>query len=198
MAQPVGFKDDLGQVCLLIKSIYSLKQAGWVWNIEFDLAMQKYSYKPLISDPCTYILCQGEDFVIITIWVDDLLLFGMLDELIKQTVAQLKAEWEITDLGEPVKIVGIEITLGDRSITISQPQYLELILRKEHMDTANSVGMPLDLNVALEPNLNGNTGDRSNSYARLIGELQFIANATRSDIAYAISRLSSYTTNPTL
>jgi hypothetical protein len=44
----------------------------------------------------------------------------------------------------------------------------------------------------------GNTGDRSNSYARLIGELQFIANATRPDIAYTISRLLSYTTNPTL
>ena len=56
MAQPVGFEDDSGQVCLLVKSIYSLKQAGRVWNIEFDSAMQKYGYKPLISDPCTYIL----------------------------------------------------------------------------------------------------------------------------------------------
>jgi hypothetical protein len=198
MAQPVGFKDDSGQVCLLVKSIYGLKQAGWVWNIEFDLAMQKYSYKPLISDPCTYILHQGEDFVIITVWVDDLLLFGTLDELIEQTVAQLKAEWEITDLGEPVKIVGIEIALGNRSITISQRRYLESILHKEHMDMANPVGMPLDPNVVLELNPDGNTGDRSNSYARLIGELQFIANATRADIAYAISRLLSYTTNPTL
>jgi hypothetical protein len=122
----------------------------------------------------------------------------MLDELIEQTVAQLKAEWEITDLGEPVKIVGIEIALGDRSITISQCRYLESILRKEHMDTANPVGMPLDPNVVLEPNPDGNTGDCSNSYARLIGELQFIANVTRPDIAYAISRLSSYTANPTL
>ena len=55
MAQPVGFEDDSGQVCLLIKSIYGLKQARQVWNIKFDLAMQKYGYKPLISDPFTYI-----------------------------------------------------------------------------------------------------------------------------------------------
>jgi hypothetical protein len=107
-------------------------------------------------------------------------------------------EWEITDLEEPVKIVGIEIALGDRSVTISQCRYLESILRKEHMDTANPVGMPLDPNIVLEPNLNGNTGDCSNSYARLIGELQFITNATRPNIAYMISRLSSYTVNPTL
>jgi hypothetical protein len=32
----------------------------------------------------------------------------------------LHAEWEITDLGEPSKIVGIEITCIKDSITISQ------------------------------------------------------------------------------
>ena len=97
-----------------------------------------------------------------------------------------------------MKIVGIEIALGDCSITISQRQYLESILCKEHMDMANPVGMPLDPNIVLELNPDGNTGDHSNSYARLIGELQFIANATRPDIVYAISRLSSYTANPML
>jgi hypothetical protein len=56
MEQPTGFDDSSGLVCLLIKSIYSLKQAGHVWNIEFDDTMQCHGYQPLISDPCTYIL----------------------------------------------------------------------------------------------------------------------------------------------
>jgi hypothetical protein len=66
------------------------------------------------------------------------------------------------------------------------------------MDNTNAVGMPLNPNVALEPNLDRNAGDRSNSYARLISELQFLVNATKSNIAYAISQLLAYTTNPTL
>jgi hypothetical protein len=97
-----------------------------------------------------------------------------------------------------VKIVGIKIALGDCSVTISQCWYLESILHKEHMDMANPVGMPLDPNVVLKPNPDGNTGDHSNSYTRLIGELQFIANVTRPNILYTISRLSSYTANPML
>jgi hypothetical protein len=125
-------------------------------------------------------------------------LFAMTEELIERTKAGLEAEWELTDLGEPVMIVGIEIALSDHSVMISQRRYLESILQKEHMDKANAVGMPLDPNVVLEPNPDGSAGDRSNSYARLIGELQFIANATRPDIAHAISRLSSYTANPTM
>ena len=110
-------------------------------------------------DPCTYILYEGDNFIIVTIWVDDLLLFAMTEELIEWTKAGLEAEWEFTNLGEPVKIVGIEIMLSDCSVMISQCQYLESILQKEHMDKANTVGMLLDPNVVLEPNLDGSARD---------------------------------------
>ena len=66
------------------------------------------------------------------------------------------------------------------------------------MDRCNSVGTPLDPNVPLEPNPEGNEGNRSNSFARLLGELQFLANATRPDLAYAVNRLAAYTANPSL
>ena len=57
---------------------------------------------------------------------------------------------------------------------------------------------PLDHNVPLELNPKGNAGDRSNSFACLLGELQYVANATRPDITYAVNRLASYTANPSL
>ena len=159
MEQPVSFEDGSRLVCLLIKSIYSLKQAGQVWNIEFDQVIRRLGFRALISDPCTYILREGINFVIVTVWVDDLLLFAMTEELIKWTKAGLEAEWVLTDLGELVKIVGIEIVLSDCSVTISQRRYLESILQKEHMDKANAVGMPLDPNVILEPNPDRSTRD---------------------------------------
>ena len=100
MKQLIGFDDSSGLVCLLVKSIYGLKQARRVWNIEFNHTMRRHGFKPLISDPCTYILQEGENFVIVTVWVDDLLLFAMTDELIEQTKMYLEAEWELTNLGE--------------------------------------------------------------------------------------------------
>jgi len=48
------------------------------------------------------------------------------------------------------------------------------------------------------PNPEGNDGNHSNSFARLLGELQYIANATRPDISYMVNRLASYTANPSL
>ena len=119
MQQPTRFEDESRLVCLLIKSIYRLKQAGRVWNIKFDHMIQCLGFRALVLDPCTYVLCEGDHFVIVTIWVDNLLLFAMAEELIERTKAGPKAEWELTDLGEPVKIIGIEITLGNHSVTIS-------------------------------------------------------------------------------
>jgi len=46
--------------------------------------------------------------------------------------------------------------------------------------------------------LNSSDGDRSNLFASLLGELQYIANATCPDIAYAVNRLAAYTANPSL
>ena len=110
----------------------------------------------------------------------------------------IKYTWGTTDIGEPTKIIGIEITLGENSISISQHNYITDILWQEHVLAANSVGTSLDINIQLEPNPDGTNSNRSNSFAHLLGELQWVANATRPDIAYAINKLATYTANPTL
>jgi hypothetical protein len=50
------------------------------------------------------------------------------------------------------------------------------------MESANPVATPMDANDKLEPNPDGTKGNHCNSYAQLLGELQFLANATRPDI----------------
>jgi len=41
---------------------------------------------------------------------------------------ELKTVFDVTNLGEPSKIVGIEITYQNNSLMISQPQYIDSIL----------------------------------------------------------------------
>ena len=136
--------------------------------------------------------------MILTIWVDDILLFGTSEELIEQTISDIRQIWEVTVLGEPAKIVGIEITQSEDSSKIAQKVYINSILERESLSRINSVATPLDSNIRLEPNPDGNEGNRSNSFARLLGELQYLANCTRPDIAFAVNRLASYTANPSL
>ena len=107
-------------------------------------------------------------------------------------------EWETTDMGEPSKIVSIEISQTPEAITILQKQSIQCILEQQGLTEANPVQMPLDLNNKILPNPDGNEGNRSNSYAQLLGELQFVANSMSPNIAFAVNCLASYTANPSM
>ena len=68
-----------------------------------------------------------------------------MDQMMDHMKDVLSSEWEVTDIGEPHKIVGIEVTHTDNSISISQQKYIENLLRKENMLDANPVTIPMDL-----------------------------------------------------
>jgi hypothetical protein len=102
------------------------------------------------------------------------MLFASSEQILKSVKIQLSTEWEITDLGEPAKIVGIEITKTRDSIRISQEKYIDSILKRQGMEGANPVSTPMDTNDIVGPNPDRNEGNHSNSYAQLLGELQFL------------------------
>ena len=123
MMQPEGFEDGTDRVCRLIKPLYGLKQAGREWNNELDDKLKKHGYMRLQADPCAYAHFDNTDMGILTVWVDDTLLFTMSDTMMQHMENTLKSEWEVTALREPTKIVRIEITQTNKGIKISGEIY---------------------------------------------------------------------------
>ena len=105
----------------------------------------------------------------------------------------INSMFELTNMGEPSKIVSIKITQEEGSITIKQTKYIESTLKQEGMEHTNSVKTPLDPKQTIKPNPEGNK--KSNAYACLIGSLQYLATATCPDIVFAVNRLSAFTAN---
>ena len=87
---------------------------------------------------------------------------------------------------------------SENLITIKQEKYIEMILKNHSMSDAHAVKTPLDPNVKLEKNPEETDGDQSNSFVLPIGSLQYLATATRPDIAFAVNRLAAYTANPNM
>jgi Reverse transcriptase (RNA-dependent DNA polymerase) len=128
MHQPEGYEDQTVRVCELIKTLYGLEQSGREWNNQFNKKLTNFGFYCLQSDLCVYIKHKNDDFIIIMVWVNDLLLFASLDKIMRETKTFLQSEWEVTNLGEPNEIIGIEITQKPDSITILQQAYIESIL----------------------------------------------------------------------
>lgn len=150
--------------------------------------MWKQRFLQLHSEPCAYMCSVNNEIAIITIWVDDLLLFSDSAEMIKRMKKDIWQEWNVSDMGDPMKIVGIEIVQMPEKISIQcQKWSIENILKWQGLTNANPVQMPLDPNVKILPNPDGNKGIQSNSFAELLRELQYIANAILLDIGFMVN-----------
>jgi reverse transcriptase-like protein len=69
--------------------------------------------------------------IIITV-VDDMLIFSTTIKSMQNAKHDISDAFEVTDLGEPSKIVGIEIAQDreNKKITVTQTGYIETILTK--------------------------------------------------------------------
>ncbi|GKE93682.1 hypothetical protein Tco_1574777 [Tanacetum coccineum] len=98
------------------------------------------------------------------------------------------------DMGEANVIIGIKIKRENKGIIITQSHYIEKILKKFNRKDYAPVSTPMDPVEKLNPNT-GKPVDQL-EYSRAIGCLIYAMTSTRLDIAYAIGRLSRYTSNP--
>ena len=119
LKQLEGFFDRTDQVCRLNKTLYRLKQSGHEWNNQLDHGLQSIGFQHLLTDPCAYLQTSYHDFQIITVWVNDLLIFTTSNNGMKQAKDQIGTRWQVTNLGKPSKIIGIQIIRNTDSIVIT-------------------------------------------------------------------------------
>jgi len=70
------------KVCKLIKSLYGLKQVPKQWHEKFDKVMLSNEFKINEVDKCVYVKNTDKSYVIVCIYVDDMLVLGNNDHII--------------------------------------------------------------------------------------------------------------------
>ncbi|KAH9801106.1 hypothetical protein KPL71_000900 [Citrus sinensis] len=206
MLQPEGFAETGNEnlVCRLNKSLYNLKQAPRCWYKRFDSFIMSLGYNRLSSDHCTYYKrFEDNDFIILLLYVDDMLVAGPNKDRIQELKAQLAREFEMKDLGPANKILGMQIhrDRNNRKIWLSQKNYLKKILRRFNMQDCKSISTPLPVNFKLSSSMcPSNEAERKEMsrvpYASAVGSLMFAMMCTRPDIAQAVGAVSRYMANP--
>lgn len=207
MLQPEGFteigKENL--VCRLNKSLYGLKQAPRCWYKRFDSFIISLGYNRLSSDYCTYYkrFDGDNDFIILLLYVDDMLVAGPNKDRIQELKAQLAKEFDMKDLGPANKILGMQIhrDRNNRKIWLSQKNYFNKILRRFNMQDCKPVSTPVPVNFKLSSSMcPSNEAERREMsrvpYASAVGSLMFAMICTRPDIAQAVGVVSRFMANP--
>ena len=196
MEQPEGFvvQGQENKVCKLVKSLYGLKQALKQWHEKFDHTMLSHGFKINECDKCVYIKTYANSCVFVCLYVDDMLIMGTSKDVIMSTKKLLSSIFDMKDLGLADVNLGIQIKRNNEGYILTQSHYVEKILNKYNQSNCKVELTPFDANCKLKKN----TGDAVSQlqYSQVIGSLMYLMNATRPDIAYSVSRLSRYTSNP--
>ncbi|KAI3731774.1 hypothetical protein L1987_62963 [Smallanthus sonchifolius] len=199
MKQPEGFvlPGQEQKVCKLIKSLYGLKQAPKQWHQKFDEVILSHGFHLNQADKCVYTRFDSSGKgMIICLYVDDMLIFGTDQDQVDKTKQLLSSNFEMKDMGEADVILGIRIKRSSDGITMTQSHYIEKVLKKFNHLNSSPVGTPIDPSIRLMPN-SGNPVSQL-EYSKAIGCLMYAMISTRPDIAYAVGKLSRYTSNPSV
>ena len=132
MDQPEGFiaPGQERKVCKLVKSLYGLKQAPKQWHEKFDNAMISNGFKINECDKCVYVKNNQKGYVIVCLYVDDMLIIGSDTNMIKMTKQMLSSRFDMKDLGVADIILGIKVSKTSDGLILSQSHYIEKILEK--------------------------------------------------------------------
>lgn len=109
--QPEGFvmHGEEDKVYLLKKSLYGLKQAPRAWYSRINEHLLSIGFVKSLSEATLYVKHKGKKFLIVSLYVDDLLVTGDDTRLVEEFKQEMMQVFEMTDLGLMSYFLGIEI-----------------------------------------------------------------------------------------
>jgi hypothetical protein len=134
------------------------------------------------------------EFLIICLYVDDLLYIENNSEMFKEFKQSMFREFEITDNGLMSYFLGIEVKQQHDGIFISQKKYMNEILEKFKMESCNSMSTLVATSIKLSKEGGGRVIELI-LYKSLVGSLKYLT-ITRLDIVYGVGLVSQYMETP--
>jgi hypothetical protein len=109
VTHPPGFKSAKypDRVYKLSKALYGLKQAPRAWYARLKTFLLEHGYVMGSVDKTLFTPNQGTDFLIIQIYVDDIIFGGSSHSLVSRFHEMMESEFQMSMMGELTFFLGI-------------------------------------------------------------------------------------------
>lgn len=192
---PDGYPESQGRVLKLKKSLYGLKQAPRQWYAKLKDFLESISWRVSDNDPSVFLNDQG---LYMTVYVDDINIFGSDLTAIEQVKSQLKARFKMSDLGPCAYYLGMHVdATPGASIALHQSAFVQQLLSRFELNDLRPVSTPMDVSRKLEVNKDSVANIQfTRLYQSMVGSLNYLMTVARPDIAHAVGVVSRYSANP--
>ena len=181
-------------VCKLNKSLYGLKQASRQWFDKFSTTILQMGFVQSKSDYSLFTHTQGTSFIVLLVYVDDILLTGNNPDCVTNLKKLLDDRFGLKDLGSLRYFLGLEVARTDAGISLTRRKYALEILKDTGFLRSKPVRFPTEQNLRLSKH-EGKLLVDPGLYIRLIGRLLYLT-LTRPNITYVVHSLSQFVSKP--
>jgi hypothetical protein len=196
MEQPKVFQlsDNPDFVCKMKKFLYGLKQAPCAWYHRLDTYLQDKGFKRGTIDNNLYIKIEGNDMLIVLVYVDDIIFGSNNASLVKWFASAMQSKFEMYMIGELSFFLGLQINQKSEGIFISQEKYLREMLKRFQKEDSKPMSTPMVTGCKLNKDDDSPDVDQS-SYRSMIDSLLYIT-TSRPDIMHVVGMVGRYQAAP--
>ena len=198
--QPKGYHDPQfphdNYVLQLNKGLYGLKQSGHLWFNHIKNSLGSLGFKQSDADESVF----TRHDITVAVYVDDFLVLSKSIENISNFESQLSQFYTIRNLGSVKRFLGMDVYRPTPTgpIYLSQSTYARKILHRFRMQNCNPAKTPFSDTTQLHKRLDDEEPADERLYREMIGSIGFLPMYTRPDLAFAVSKLSQYLSNPSI
>ena len=208
MCHPPGYhEDNSGCVLCLLKSLYSLEQAGHCWYQKFVSIFNTLRFMQCKVDQAVFYKCNKDQqtSIVIAVHVDDCMIAGSSLAVIKSFKSGLHQHIKVTNLGKLHWMLRIKICHNQAGATVHllQCTYINSILCHYGFEDAKPVSTPFNTQVQLT--LKQALADVAEfavmhnvPYCEAVDTLNWVALTTCSDIAFTVLTVARFSVNPSM
>lgn len=195
--QPPGFviPGKENKVLRLRKALYGLRQAPRAWNDKLDSTLKKVGFQQSPHEASVYRRGKGGNALLVGVYVDDLVITGSKEEEVEEFKAQMKATFQMSDLGLLSFYLEIEVHQDSSGISLRQTAYAKHIVELGGLTGCNLAHTPMEERLKLSRDSTAEEVDAT-EYRRIVGSLRYLVH-TRPDLAFAVGYVSRFMQRPT-
>jgi hypothetical protein len=124
------------------------------------------------------------------VYIDDLVIIGTKDAEVATFKEEMKATFQMSDLGLLSFYPGIEVHQGDSGITLRQTAYVKHVVELAGLTDCNSALTPMEERLKLSRDSSTEEVDAT-QYRRLVGSLRYLAH-TQPNLAFSVGYVSRF------
>jgi hypothetical protein len=178
----------------LSNALYGFKQVSRAWYARLKTFLLAHGYVMRSVDKTLFTLNYGSDFLLVQIYVNDIIFCGSSHTLVSRFQEMMESEFQISMMGELTFFLGIQVKQMKQSTFVHQAKYTKDLMKKFSMMRLKPVSTPMSFAISLGPDEDGETVDQR-EYKSMIGSLLYLT-VTRPNIQFTVGLCARFQASP--